>query len=134
MTLRGRPIGICLLSLWSAVQAVPGAWLSLGASGKAAAAGWAFFIGEIAVAAGLLIPVIAAWYFALASLTINVLLFSAALWVCAFIAAAWGLHSTELMAAIGVGLYFVFLSAGFIYLFHPEVDSYFRGSVNQPMA
>jgi len=132
--LRGRPVGICLLSLWAAAQSVPGAWLSIGASGKTAVLGWLFFVVEIAVAVGLLFPALAAWYAVLASLAVNLFVFSALLWVCAFIASAWGLHSTELMAAIGAAFYFVFLSWGFVYLFHPDVEAYFRGSVNAPPA
>lgn len=134
MTLRGRPIGVCILSLWSVLQSAPGIWLSIGASGKAAVVGWLLFVGEIAVAVGLLVPVIAAWYAALASLAVSVVAISAALWVCVFIAAAWGLHSSELMAAIAVGVYFLFLCWGFVYLFHPELEAYFRGSVNQPLS
>ncbi len=125
MLIKGRPVGVWILALWSAAHAIPAMFIAVDASGMKALIVWAVIIGEIALATGLIMGWRAARYLLIAQVTVHVFVF--ALFACAamFIAIAWGLRGVELAVVLSIAGYLLLVCWAFIYLFHPRVEEFF---------
>ena len=131
MTLLSKPIGIWLLGLWSLGLALPALYVASETGGLKGMLALAFFAVQVFVVVGLAIWLAIARYILVASLGANVLIFGIAVWAFVFVAAAWGLRGSDAPAVGPVVAYHLFVSWGFMYLFHPEIAAYFRGYVNE---
>lgn len=126
MTLRGRPLGIWILWLWCLLQGLPALVVTFNASGGLRAAVWLFFLVQGFFVVGLLLRLPLARYLLLIYLAANVLLFSMVVWFFVYSALAWGAQLADALAMLVFVGYVLYLSWGFVYLFHPDVVAYFE--------
>jgi hypothetical protein len=126
MTLWGRPLGIWVLWLWCLFQGLPALVGTLNSGGAFRALVWGFFLLQGFFAVGLLLRLPLARHLLLIYLAINFFLLSLAVWFFVYTGLVWGAHRTDVLAVLVFVAYLLYLSWGFIYLFHPAVVAYFR--------
>ena len=134
MTVLRKPIGIWVLGLWSICLALPALYVATETGGLKGMLAWAFFAVQVFVVVGLAIRLAIARYILVASLGANVFIFGVVVWVFVFVAVAWGLRASDAPAVVPVVAYHLFVSWGFLYLFHPDIAAYFSGYVNESLA
>lgn len=121
-----RPLGIWILCLWCMGQGLPAFMLSFSASGSLRAFIWLFFAAHLFFVVGLLLPLRFARVALAVYLAGNVFATALAGWFLVFVGVAWGLQVTPVAWLIAA--YGLFVSWGFMYLFHPDVRAYHEGS------
>ncbi len=134
MMLLKRPVGVWILMVWCAVQALAGLVIGLDSSGMRGVLAWGFVIVQALFVAGLALPVSPTRHFVAAYLAVKIFAVAVAVWAIVFVATAWGLRNTDLPLVAPIVGYQVFVAWAFLYLFHPDVQAYLRGYVNAPMA
>src|SRR5512136_2656013 len=105
MTLLNKPIGIWILGLWSLGLALPALYLASETGGLKGMLALAFFAVQVFVIIGLAIRLTIARYILVASLGANVFVFGIVVWFFLFVAAAWGLRSSDAPAVAPVVAY-----------------------------
>jgi hypothetical protein len=134
MLLLKRPVGVWMLIVWCALQALAGLAIGIDSRGLRGALVWGFVIVQALFIAGLALPWALIRHFVAAYLAVNAFAVAVAGWGIVFVAVAWGLSNTDLPLVLPAAVYLVFVNWAFIYLFHPDVQGYMRGYVNAPAA
>jgi hypothetical protein len=132
MMLLKRPVGVWILMAWFALQGAAGLVIGLDSHGLRGTLAWGFTLMQVVFVTGLALPMARARYFVAAYLAVNVFMAALAVWSIVFVAAAWGLRNSDLPLVVPVAVYQAFVAWAFLYLFHPDVQVYLRGYVNQP--
>jgi len=132
MLIKGRPVGIWILALWSAAHTIPGGLVAADIGAAKSLLAWFFVAAEAAVAVGLVMPWRIARYLVIVQLGVNVFVFALLAWAFVFVAIAWGLHVSEVPIVVTIAGYLLFVCWGFMYLFHPELQDYFASFANEP--
>lgn len=133
MMLLKRPAGVWVLMVWCTAQALAGLAIGLDSHGVRGALAWGFALMQAVFVAGLALPMAPARHLVAAYLAFNVFVAALATWGIVFVAAAWGLRNSDLPLVVPVAVYQAFVAWAFLYLFHPDVQSYLRGYVNAPV-
>ena len=133
MLLLKRPVGLWILMAWCAVQGAAGLVIGLDSHGLRGTLAWGFALLQLVFITGLALPMARSRHFVAAYLAINVFVVALAGWSIVFVAAAWGLRNSDLPLVVPVAVYQAFIAWAFIYLYHPDVQSYLRGYVNAPV-
>ena len=131
MVIKGRPVGIWILALWSAMHAIAAILVSADASGMKSFIIWDVVLGELTIAGGLLVRWRPARYTLIAQVTLHVLVSALVVWAFVFVACAWGLHASDVAIVAFATGYLLFVCWAFMYLFHPGVQEYFAGMVHR---
>jgi hypothetical protein len=125
MEIKGRPLGIWILALWSVAHTIPAILVSADASGMKSLIIWLVVVVELAIAGGLLIRWRPARYLLIAQVAAHVFVSALVAWAFVFVEFAWGLHASEApLVGLAAG-YLLFACWAFMYLFHPAVRDYF---------
>jgi hypothetical protein len=127
-----RPIGIWILVVWCAVQAVAGVFLGLGLHGMRGTAAWLFVAVQVAFIAGLLFPLTPARHFVVTYVALQILAVGTAVWGIVFVSIAWGLRRSDLPLVAPVAVYQLFLAWAFMYIWHPGVQEYLKRQLVAP--
>jgi len=130
MTIKGKPVGIWILALWSVAHTIPAILVSADASGVKSLIIWIVVVVELTIAGGLLIPWRPARYALMAQIIGHVFVAALVVWAFVFVAFAWGLHASDAPIVATASGYLVLVCAAFMYLFYPTVHDYFAGMVN----
>jgi hypothetical protein len=125
MTIKGRPLGIWILALWSVAHTIPAILVSADASGMKSLIIWLVVVVELAIAGGLLIRWRPARYFLIAQVAAHVFVSALVAWAFVFVAFAWGLHASEAPLVAAPAGYLLFACWAFMYLLYPEVRDFF---------
>jgi len=125
MLIKGRPVGIWILAVWTVAHAIPGVLIASEISGMKSLLVGLVVAMELAVAGGLTVRWRIAWYLLIAQVVLTFFVLAAGVWAMVFVAAAWGLHATDTPAVLLIAGYLLFVCSAFMYLFHPEVEEYF---------
>jgi hypothetical protein len=94
MMLLKRPVGVWILMVWCAVQALAGLVIGLDSSGMRGVLAWGFVIVQALFVAGLALPVSPTRHFVAAYLAVKIFAVAVAVWAIVFVATAWGLRNT----------------------------------------
>ncbi len=129
MVIKGRPVGVWILALWSLAHTIPAISVSADASGMKSFIIWVVVVAELTVAGGLLIPWRPARYVLIAQVTLHVFVSALVVWSFVFVGFAWGLHTSDAPIVASATGYLLFACWAFMYLFHPGVQDYFAGMI-----
>jgi hypothetical protein len=129
MTIKGKPIGIWILALWSLAHTIPAILVSADASGMKSLIIWGVVVAELTLAGGLLVPWRPARYVLVAQVACHVFVAALVVWAFVFVAFAWGLHASDAPIVATASAYLLLACAAFTYLFSPEVEEYFAGMI-----
>jgi hypothetical protein len=130
MVLKDTLIGIWILALWSAAHIVPAGMLAADTAGTKGILLWLIVVGELALAAGLVLGWRVVRYLTMGQVFAHVLICSLVGWVFVFVGFAWGLHGNEVPILATIAVYVMFTGWAFVYLFHPGVEDHFAKVLN----
>jgi hypothetical protein len=131
MVIKGKPVGIWILALWSLAHAIPAIAVSADASGMKSFIIWIVVVAELTIAGGLLVPWRPARYALIGQVAGHVFVSALVVWSFVFVAFAWGLHASDAPIVVSATGYLFLACCAFMYLFHPDVQEYFAGMVNR---
>jgi hypothetical protein len=132
MMIKGKPIGVWILALWSLAHTIPAILISADASGMKSLIIWVVVVAELTLAGGLLVPWRPARYALVAQVACHVFVSGLVVWAFEFVAFAWGLHASDAPIVASASAYLLLACSAFLYLFSPGVEEYFAGMVYRP--